>query len=418
MLNTYLNLGILAVLVAIPFYFQIWIRSRKTWVISEVNAKTARLSCLNLGLLFLSSFLASHEKQNQPSLIVFGASIFSFLLLFSFRTKVIQHIRKIEVTSKEQFIRSLRSFGGFFGSMGLYYLIVFELGRFIGTLPAVAIATLVVIGTAPLMVRILFSCHRMHPSPLKDEIFSIFQKAGVKLGEIYLMDTDKFKMSNALVCGSKYGFGPMKRSLFLTQNLFHTLDEDELRAVLCHEASHFQLHHIAKRGLSAFLALLAAFIFVMFPIGMIAVTIQSKEWISALSILSLIINLIFQFIFIFRVIRKQEYEADLNAVKLGATPQALIGALEKITQFNGGHDRNEDWITRHVMGNAHPSLEERRDALLTQQIPKSARILPEPRFIASYAVIVLVIGTWFVNANKDSILEPNREIASEKKTGQ
>ena len=345
--------------------------------------------------------------------MVMGGAFLSIMLLFSFRSKAAQKIRQIEITSKEQFFQSARSVGAFLSSFGVYYAIVYQLGKSIGTLPAVAIAMVFVIATAPLMVRILFSCQKMHPSPLKDEILSVFKRAGVQLGEIYLMDTQKIKMSNALVCGSKYGFGPIKRSLFLTQNLFETLEEDELKAVICHEASHFQMHHIAKRGFSALFIIVMALVFVGLPIGLVAVTIQSKDWITALTVVNLVLNLIFQYTFIFRVIRKHEFEADLNAVNLGANPQALIRALEKITEFNGaGHA--EDALTRMVMGNAHPSVEERKEALLAHRVPASARILPAPRFLVSYAMVVLVIGTWFVNANKETVFGSNREIASEK----
>jgi Zn-dependent protease with chaperone function len=414
MLNTYLNFGFLITLTLIPFYFRQWAHERQTSEINDLNSMASKLCIADLVMMIVSSSLATHAKRDSLTTMVMGAAFISIMLIFSFRSQAAQKIRKIETTPKEKFIQSARSLGGFLSSIGLYYLIVYQLGKAIGTLPAVAVALVVVIGTAPLMVQILFSCQKMHPSTLKDEIRSVFEKAGVYLGEIYLMDTDRMKMSNALVCGSKYGFGPFKRSLFLTQNLFETLEEDELKAVICHEASHFQMHHIAKRGFSALFVIVMALLCVGLPIGLIAVTIQSKEWITTLTILNLIGNLIFQYTFIFRVIRKHEFEADLNAVNLGANPQALIRALEKISEFNGSSQVREDILTRMVMGNAHPTLEERKEALVAHHLPRSARILPETRFVVSYAMVVLIVGAWFVNANKESLWGPNREIASER----
>jgi len=414
MLNHFLQLGCLALIAVIPFYFLDWIRSQKTPPsVAQINAKTAKLCVANFVALYVSAF-TGHEHGNPYARATFVISILSIMFLFSFRSKTLQKMRNVQITSKDRLIQSVRSFAAFMGSIGLYYLIVFSLDRFIGIVPAIAVGLIVVIGSAPLIVRVLFSSTPMHPSPLKEKILNVFRGAGIRLGEVYLMDTDRFKMSNALVCGSKYGFGPVRRSLFLTQNLFQTLDEDELMAVIAHEASHFQLHHIAKRGIASLLVFLTSVIFVNLPIGMIVVTIHSKPWISALTMANIGINLIFQFVFLFRLIRKQEFEADLNAVKLGAASESLVHALEKITDANGATREREDWLTRMVMGNAHPSLEERCDALRMNRMPASARILPPTRFLVSYATIVLVIGAWFFNANRESFSHPNREIASEK----
>jgi|GEM_PF-3530973 len=418
MLNHFLQLGCLALIAVIPFYFLDWVRSQKTSpTVREINAKSAKLCVANFVALYVSAF-TGHEQGNPYATATFVVALLSTMLLFSFRSKTLQKIRNVQITSKDRLIQSVRSFAAFLGSIGLYYAIVFSLAPFVGILPAIAAGLIVVIGSAPLIVRVLFSCTPMHPSPLKEKIIGAFRNAGIRLGEVYLMDTDRFKMSNALVCGSKYGFGPARRSLFLTQNLFQTLEEDELMAVIGHEASHFQLHHIAKRGLASLLVFLLAVVFVNLPLGMIIVTIHSKPWISFLTMTDIAINLLFQFVFLFRLIRKHEFEADLNAVKLGSSPESLIRALEKITDANGAtpdaNDRREDWLTRIVMGHAHPSLEERCDALRLNRMPESARILPPAPVLVSYATIVLVIGAWFLNANRDSFRHPNREIASEK----
>jgi Zn-dependent protease with chaperone function len=318
MLNSLAQFILLAIICAVPFYFQYWLKTTPEADTRAVNSLASKLCIFNLSMLFASSLLATHDKTDKQSLVMFGAVFFSSMLLFSFRNKAAQNTQKHEVKPKEQLIQSARAFAAIGGTFFTYSFIIYHLASVIGMLPAVAIAITTLIAIAPLMVRVLFSCNRMHDSPLKDELVAIFRKAGVSIGEIYLIDSNKTRVSNALVCGSRFGFGPLKRSLFLTENLFEILNEEELRAVISHEASHFQLHHVAKRGLSALIVIIAALICVGLPIGLVAVSIESKDWINTLAIINLVANLIFQYFFIFRVIRKHEFEADLNAIRLGA----------------------------------------------------------------------------------------------------
>lgn len=413
MLNSTVQFLFLAIIVGIPFYFLHWTQNNRSLAAREINTRASKLCIAELALLLITSFLSTAQKTESTTKIMFGAVFLSIMLLFSFRSQATQKLRKIELSHKDRFIGSFRSFAAISLTLGLNYGAVYALAPFIGTFAAVAVAIALIISVAPLMVRILYSCNPMHPSPLKDNILAVFKSAGVNLHEIYLMDTHKTKVSNALVCGSKFGFGPMKRSLFLTENLFEVLNEEELKAVICHEASHFQLHHVAKRGFSALALFVLALIVVSAPIAMIMMLVESQTWLTTLVLVSIACNIFFQFAFIFRVIRKHEFEADLNAVTLGANPEALISSLEKITEFNGGSQTKEPLLTRMMMGSGHPTLDERRDAIRSYQMPKSARILPEMRFIASYVAIVLVIGTCFLNAKKPTTSALQREIASE-----
>jgi Zn-dependent protease with chaperone function len=413
MLNSYVNFFFLAAIISGPFYFQAWLRRHPSKTVKEINSKSSWLSVYTLGFMLISTFFSAGRKNSAQAIVIFGASFLSVMLIYSFRAKKLEATRKITVSHSDRLMQSIRSFALFMGTAGLFYAVMLIVSRVFGTVPAVAIAIIVSVLSVPLVFRIVYACRPMHASSMKNEIIAVFQKAGVKIAEIYLIDSNKMKAANAFVCGSKFGFGPMKRTLFLSEKLFAVLDEEEIKAVICHEASHFQLHHIAKRGVSALVIVVTALVAIGLPLGMLAASIPSKEWAAAIAIVNLVANMIFQYIFILRVIRKHEFEADLNAVVLGASPYALIQALEKISAANHISTDSEDWITRTVMGGSHPTHEQRREALYSHRLPVSARILPASRFIVSYAAVVLVIGAWFLNVKQTSVVNANREIASE-----
>ena len=416
MLNYSITLLLVFATTGIPFYFQYWAQSAPKKTLEEINAKSAKLMLVCLLNLFMSSFLGVATGSKNLGGVSFGAAFLSLMLLFSFRTKIIHSIRGVRVKPKDQLEQSVRGILALSFLYGTYYLIVHGLARWITTLPALAIGITFVIFLAPIMIRIMFPTTRMFDSKLKGEIKDLFKSTGVEIGEIYILNTDRFKISNALVCGSKYGFGPFRRSLFLTENLFSVLEEDELKSVLLHEASHFQLHHLAKRGFASFCAVVAAMVVTGIPAGMLTMILPHQGYYSSLIMGSMIaVNFWFQFNFIFKVIRKQEFEADLNSVKLGGSPEALVSALQKIIRFNGGSEKKESTLARWMFGSGHPSFEERKNAILSASMPKE-RLLPEMKWVYGYstACCLLLIGLWVRPVSHPERV--NREVASQKST--
>ncbi len=224
----------------------------------------------------------------------------------------------------------------------------------------------------------------MYPSELKSEILSVFKAAKLNIGEIYLMDTHSFKLYNAMVCG---------RTLFLTQNLFEKLEPEELKAVICHEASHFKLKHIAKRIFAGICitAISMVLIGLFNTFLLMALELKSKGAQSVLFLTGIVMTLAFQLYWLFKVIRKQEFEADVHALNLGGSGAALVSALEKLTRSNGSSFKAESLLTRLVLGHAHPSFEERKEAIFNRQIPTSAQVLPPISLMVSYVCVIIAL---------------------------
>lgn len=415
MLNTYLFYGLMFAVVGVPFYFQNRMQdfAKDHSSLPAINSLTAKLSAFVILSLYAMSFLSFQIKNAAYSKVGFCACIFSFFLLYSFRGKIIHQIRDIPASPKERFQKSFRSLL----AMSLLYAIYFFTVQFLiphtGTLPALAVAMIFITYSTPLFVRVWMPTQKMHASPIKQEIMGTFAAAGNPVHEVFLIDSDRFKSYNALVCGPKHGLGPFKRSVFITRNLFEVLEPEEIKAVMCHEASHFKLNHVFKRGCMSIFAIFVALFFAFLPISFISILMKvSVDQNYGILIISTLATVIVQLNFIFRVIRKQEFEADLEAIALGSTPSSLISALEKITDKNDMSKKKSDWISNFMFGNAHPDTEERVEAIRTGRIPASANILPPWKFSVSYASMVLVLGGFAAMEFRDHSPKGNREVAS------
>jgi len=422
MLNTYFFYALLFAVVGVPFYFHYRIQNlgNQKPEISFINSLSGKLSAFLLVALYLMSFITVNSRKDSHLKIGYCACVLSFFLLFSFRSKVIHQIREIKVDSKEKFIKSFRTLFSFVLLYGIYFSVVEFLIPRTGTLPAVAVAMIFITYSTPLFVRIWMPTQKMFPSEMKDEIKQIFANANNPVSEVYLINTDRFKTYNALVCGPKYGVGPFKRSAFITRNLFEVLEPEEIKAVICHEAAHFKLHHIFKRGLMSLLGIGISVVTVFLPVAFISIlTSANSSTQMGLMYLSGLATVFVQFSFIFRVIRKQEFEADLEALNLGATPAAMSSALEKVTIQNGASRKKEDWFSRFMFGSGHPSLEERIQAIVERKLPENSKIIPAWKYTVSYASFVVALGTLtaFTYTPKS---KTNREVASvnEATTGQ
>jgi len=397
MLNTIFFFALMAAVTGVPFYFNYRFQNtpKEQRNTSAINSLAAKLSVFVIFSLYAMSFLAIEIRSNGYSKIGFCSCILSFFLLYSFRGKMIHEVREIPANPKERFQRSFRTVIAMGLLYGIYFATVQLLIPHTGIFPAVAAALIFITYSTPLFVRVWMPTQKMHESSIKSDILAVFKSAGSPIHEIYLLDTDRFKSYNALVCGPKYGFGPFRRSLFVTKNLFEVLEPEEIHAVVCHEASHFKLHHVAKRGAMSLVGLLVGMITVILPMGFISILCNVALYKSfGFAVFTTLACLTVQMNFLYRVIRKQEFEADIEALNLGASAAALTSALEKITEKNGMSRVKEDQLSRFMFGHAHPSTEERIAAIQEGKLPSDSKIFPTWKWNAAYASFIFVLGTF------------------------
>ncbi|MBS1959716.1 MAG: M48 family metalloprotease [Bdellovibrionales bacterium] len=269
----------------------------------------------------------------------------------------------------------------------------------------------------PIFVRVLFDTLPMTESRLTDEIRAVFKQAGVDLGHIRIIQTKKRNTTNAMVCGTKWGFGPLKRTLLVTDNLFSRLSEEEFVAVMRHEASHFRLHHIRKRVFAVLYSYLLSVALASIPVillvsVMIKFQLQQLQLQAAASIFAALGALYCMNRMIYNAIHRHEHEADVEAVKMGSSSEAMIGALQKITDDHGTNYKKRPFLTRFMLSQAHPSLEERINVIHTGEIPQEQFLKGHVLQVASAYALMLVATFYFVST-KPETPEPKREIASE-----
>lgn len=178
-------------------------------------------------------------------------------------------------------------------------------------------------------------------TPIKDEkltkdIIALLDKAGIKVSGVYTMDASKrTKHSNAYFTG----LGRVKR-IVIFDTLINTLSEEELLAVLAHEAGHCRKKHVIKNlVLFETLSAVGAFIAYLLLDNDILVKVFNLEintFFAKMIVLSFIASIILWAMPLFfnAISRAFEREADDFAVKLTGSGEALANALIKLSADN------------------------------------------------------------------------------------
>jgi len=334
------------------------------------------------GLLFAGTFAFSSPSRKLGEALL-AAAILSFGFLYQMRNHHLQG-RVPELNAAVAGTRVRNQF--------LFLVLLVSFLMLLRQYPLCVLLLLFVPTFRDYLFRLTHSTSILSDSPLKLEFQAIFKRAGVTLREIYLINSSTNNPSStAMVAG---------RSLFLTLDLFSKLNESELKAVVCHEASHLRLRHPWKRTIAAIGSTLLAFFWFYFPL--------SINHFSDMRIIFYVIPLIalVQNSILSRIARRQEIEADLGALDLGATDIDLISALQKLSPYPRA---KKNWSSRQIFGNTHPSVEDRVWAILNRKVADNFYFNHKKY---AYAYSVLVFGYAFTQAQKLN-LNLNRYPASD-----
>lgn len=178
---------------------------------------------------------------------------------------------------------------------------------------------------------------------LEEKIKQMLSKVGIKVSRVFQIDASKrSKHTNAYFTG----IGKVKR-IILYDTLLQSMTEDEILAVLAHEAGHWKKKHVLKRiVLSEILGFVGIYISFRilqtnwltdwFNIDASQSYIDGSTFFAKLVILGFIGSI---FTFPFSPIssyfsRKQEREADQLSVDLTGKPDGLISSLIKLSKDN------------------------------------------------------------------------------------
>ena len=177
---------------------------------------------------------------------------------------------------------------------------------------------------------------------LRDRAFSMAERLGVKLQQVYLIPSGKGQVANA--------FARTGNTISFTDFLLKRMSQREVDYVTAHELTHLKLKHPAKLGYaymgSIFLGLIALNLSPAFLSG------------SPTARYALLFTIISVFPYFWS--RRFEYSADAGAVATTGDPRAAISALFKLSELNmmpiHWSKWREKWLT-------HPSSLRRARAI-------------------------------------------------------
>lgn len=198
---------------------------------------------------------------------------------------------------------------------------------------------------------------------LEKQIKELMEKAGLTVSRVFSMDSSRRSRH-----GNAYfsGIGRTKR-IVLFDTLLENSRQDEILAILAHEAGHWKKKHIIKRLIVmeffSFVGIYAAFWLVsgdllMNLFGLEQATLWSKLLLAAF--LGSLVAFPFK-PFSTYLSRRHEWEADAFAVELSGNPRALARALARLGKDNLANLHPHPWYV--ALHYSHPPLTQRIEKL-------------------------------------------------------
>ena len=199
------------------------------------------------------------------------------------------------------------------------------------------IFSLFIMYISPYIIEPLFNKFtQLEIEALEGKIRDMMEKAGINISRVLKIDASKRSQhTNAYFTG----IGRVKR-IVLFDTLIKKMDQDEILAVLAHEAGHWKHKHVLKRmvvfeSLSFIIAYLS---FRILKTDVLAdiFKIQPVTFFSQLMILGFLFSLVsFPFTPLFSYFsRRHENEADRFAISLTSDPESLASSLIKLSKDN------------------------------------------------------------------------------------
>jgi STE24 endopeptidase len=171
---------------------------------------------------------------------------------------------------------------------------------------------------------------------LEDRIRDLMDRAGIRVSRVFKIDASRrSRHTNAYFSG----IGKVKR-IVLYDTLLDLMDDNEVLAVLAHEAGHWKKKHVLKMiSVTETMALAVAYIsFRLLKIDFLSgiFNIQGASFFAKIVVLGFIFSIVsFPVTPVFSYFsRKHENEADRFAVDLTSTPEWLATALTKLSKDN------------------------------------------------------------------------------------
>jgi Zn-dependent protease with chaperone function len=217
----------------------------------------------------------------------------------------------------------------------------------------------------PVLLRRMWGCYALPQGDQRKTMEASCRKAGLKVAEIYLWPSLYGKPLTAGIAGM---VGRL-RYLFITPGLLSLLSDEELEAVIAHEAGHIRKGHVYYYMLIFLLLPLSLFLFHRLVVlglygfdDLIRIPQAADSLDPTLVSVALLAVLGGAVLFYLRVFfgllsRNFEREADLSVFEVVGHAIPLISSLEKISYF-GGHAKDAHNWHHYGIGERIRFLEE------------------------------------------------------------
>ena len=153
---------------------------------------------------------------------------------------------------------------------------------------------------------------------LRDRIFELARRAGVKLKQIYVLPEGSAQLSNA--------FARSDNAVMLTGSLLRHLSKREVDAIMGHEIGHLKEKHPHRKGIVTLISLVVA----NFIAGALSSMIDLHRWMPAMFSFALAGATVF----LHFISRGNERHADAIGINLTGDPEAFISGLAKMSRLN------------------------------------------------------------------------------------
>jgi len=202
----------------------------------------------------------------------------------------------------------------------------------------------------PPLVRFLWGCTPLPPSPLRDRLQSFCRSQGF-YAEIYTWPLFEGQVLTAGIMG----IVPRLRYLLITPALLATLNQDELDSVLAHEIGHVKHRHlILYMVLFLGFSILAGAVATPLPHLILSnnlfyellphLPVSPENVLGVLATTPLLVLMLVYFRFVFGYfIRNFERQADAYVFHAMGTSWPLISSFEKIAHLSGGNRDEKNW---------------------------------------------------------------------------
>lgn len=184
---------------------------------------------------------------------------------------------------------------------------------------------------------------------LRDRVFELAEKAGVKLKQLYVLPAGKGQLINA--------FASQNNTVMLSDYLVQHFSKAEVDAIVAHELGHLKRGHPGRIGTILFTSVFVAVVFT----SLLGMWLPQVPWLAV----GIVVGLLGYYL----MSQQFEHEADSEAIALSGDPEALITGLTKLTRLNRMPLQQGQWSSRL---STHPSTWKR-----VQAIARLGHISPE-----------------------------------------